>query len=167
MSLTLILMRHAKSSWDNPEQDDFERPLNRVGRAAAPKIADWLIGQGYLPDTVLVSGARRTIETWEHMAGVMPETAMMESNPALYLSGPDVMLNVLRNQSAPSLMMIAHNPGIAAFAARIVEASPDHPKFVTYPTAATTVIEFDMASWRDVNWSTGQVQSFVVPKELT
>lgn len=167
MPLTLILMRHAKSAWNDPALDDFDRTLNPRGRAAAPAIAEWLVGKGYLPDTVLVSGARRTVETWERMAPVMPETATMESNPALYLAGPDIMLNVLKAQTAPTVAIIGHNPGIAEFAERIGKTQPQHPDFQRYPTAATSVIRFDIETWSKVDWFTGEFLDFIVPRDLT
>ena len=166
MTLTLILTRHAKSAWDDPSLDDFERPLNGRGRSSALKLGKWLVAEGYLPDTVLVSGARRTVETWSRMAQVMPKTATMESVPVLYLSTSDIMMNVLKARHAPVIMVIAHNPGIADFARRIVAEPPDHEKFDKYPTGATTVLEFDAARWSDIGWGTGRVRDFVVPREL-
>ncbi|MDA8585907.1 histidine phosphatase family protein [Rhodobacteraceae bacterium] len=166
MSLTLVLMRHAKSTWDDPTMDDSQRGLNARGRIAAPAIANWLVAKGYLPDTVLVSSARRTVETWERMAAIMPETATMESNPALYLASPDIILNVVKNQTSPVIMLIAHNPGIAEFAERILQAKPDHPKFARHPTAATTIIEFDAPNWDTINWQQGRAIDFVVPSDL-
>ena len=166
MSLTLILMRHAKSAWSDPSVDDFERQLNDRGRRSAPLIAEWLIGKGYLPDTVVVSGARRTVETWDRMTSRMPETATMESSPALYLAGPDIILNVLKSQKAPSVMLICHNPGIAEFAEEIVKTQSKHPDFARYPTAATTVIEFDAESWSDISWGSGTLLEVVVPRDL-
>ena len=166
MTLTLILTRHAKSAWDDPALDDFERPLNGRGRSSALKIGQWLAGQGYLPDTVLVSGARRTVETWSRMASVMPSTATMESVPALYHASADTILNVLRARNSPAIMLIAHNPGIAEFASRILDALPDHEKFASYPTCATSVIEFDAPAWRDIGWGQGRLADFVVPREL-
>lgn len=165
MTLTLILTRHAKSDWSQG-LDDFERPLNRRGRQAAPTIAEWLIGRGYLPDVVLVSGARRTVETWEKMAGLMPETATMESVPALYHASAGTILTVLHSQTAPTVMLIGHNPGIAVFAQQIANASPDHAKFAQYPSAATTVFRFSTDTWRDIDWGTGEVLDFVVPRDL-
>ncbi len=166
MPLTLILMRHAKSDWGDPGQDDFDRPLNGRGRKSAPAIAGWLAGKGYLPDVVLVSGARRTVETWERMAGRLPETAVMESVPALYLSDPLVILGVLRAQKAPTVMMIGHNPGFGIVAAQLSARPPSHPKFEQYPTAATTVLEFEGDSWADVQPGTGTVLDFTVPRDL-
>ena len=166
MDLTLILMRHAKSSWDDPAQDDFDRPLNGRGRRSAPAIAEWLVDKGHLPDIVLVSGARRTVETWERMAATMPETATMQSAPALYLAGPETILNVLKSQNAPVVMMIGHNPGFAEFAAEMADTPPDHPKFAQYPTAATTVLTFAAPSWADVEPRTGTLAAFTVPRDL-
>ncbi len=166
MPLTLILTRHAKSDWGNPDQDDFDRPLNGRGRKSAPAIGAWLAQQGYLPDVVIVSGARRTVETWERMASHLPETAIMESAPALYLAAPQIILGVLRSQNVPTIMMIGHNPGFGALAHALVKTPPNHPKFRQYPTAATTVMEFSATDWADVNPNQGQLLDFVVPREL-
>lgn len=62
--------------------------------------------------------------------------------------------------------MICHNPGIAAFAARIVVDPPDHPKSQTYPTAATAILSFEAESWSQVGWGEGTVVDFAVPREL-
>ena len=166
MTLTLILMRHAKSSWTDPTQDDFDRSLNERGRQSAPAIAKWLAREGHLPEAVLVSSARRTVETWERMAPHLPETATMESSPALYLATADTMLNVLKAQTARSVMVVAHNPGIGEFAGLIAKVPPKHPDFRRYPTAATAVIEFKASSWSDIAWQSGRVVSFTVPKDL-
>ncbi len=166
MSLTLILTRHAKSAWDDPTQDDFDRPLNGRGRRSAPAIGAWLAEKGYLPDVVLVSGARRTVETWERMASKLPRTAVMESAPALYLAEPQIILGVLRSQTVPTVMMIGHNPGFAHLAGALAKTAPPHPKFQQYPTAATTVFEFEEAAWADVAPRTGKVLDFVVPRDL-
>lgn len=166
MALTLILVRHAKSSWDDPLQDDFDRPLNGRGRKSARAIAEWLARQGYLPDVVLVSGARRTVETWQRMAMKFPETAVMESVPALYLAEPKVILDVLRTQTAPTVMLIGHNPGFGFLATSLATTLPAHPKFAQYPTAATTVFSFSAESWAEVEPGTGQVADFMVPRDL-
>lgn len=166
MPLTLILMRHAKSAWSDPGLDDFDRTLNGRGRTSAVAIGDWLVRRGHLPDSVVVSGARRTVETWSRMAKAMPKTATMRSDPALYLASAETILAVLRAQTDRSVMLIGHNPGIGEFASRIVAAVPDHPRYRDYPTAATTVMTFDADSWREIGWGEGHVVDFVVPREL-
>lgn len=166
MPLTLILMRHAKSTWDDPLLSDEERPLNDRGRTAAPLIADWLVENGHLPEKVVTSAAVRTQETWACMAPKMPGDIPAESTPALYLASADTILNVIKTQTAPSLLILCHNPGIADFAERIVKTPPDHKDFRRYPTAATTVITFDAETWQDVTWHSGTATDFTVPRDL-
>lgn len=166
MTLTLILTRHAKSDWGDPNDDDFDRPLNDRGRRSAAAIGAWLLKEGYLADVVLISGARRTVETWEYIAGNLPETTVMTSAPAIYLAGPEVILGVLRNQTAPTVMMIGHNPGFGTLAGMLAANPPTHPKFSQYPTAATTVFEFAQSKWADIRPGRGEVLDFVVPRDL-
>ncbi len=166
MSLKLILMRHAKSSWDNPALDDFDRGLNDRGRASALAIGQWLVNKQHLPEVLQVSSARRTTETWARMAHLVPTSVIVKSNVALYHSSATTILNTVRNETAQCVMVICHNPGIADFADRIARRSHPHPRFHDYPTAATSIIEFSTETWRDVDWGSGDVVDFVIPREL-
>lgn len=166
MSLTLILMRHAKSAWDDPAQEDFDRPLNARGRTSAIALGPWLTEKGYLPDEVIVSGARRTVETWSRMAHGFPATTSMSSNPALYLASADTILGAVKAASLPTIMVIGHNPGIGQFARQIVKEPSSHDKFAQYPTGATSVITFTGSGWQDIDWGKGTLAEFVVPREL-
>ena len=162
----LILTRHAKSAWDDPTLDDFDRTLNGRGRKSAVAIGDWLVKNGALPDLVLVSGARRTVETWSRMASAFPATATMQSAPALYHGSASTILNVLRAQTARTIMLIGHNPGIGEFAGQILIQPVNHPRFADYPTAATTLIRFDVGNWSEIGWNCGQPEGFAIPREL-
>lgn len=166
MTLTLILTRHAKSDWDDPLLSDHDRRLNTRGRGDAPKIGAWLTAKGYRPDMALVSSARRTQETWElvsqNLHGAVPMTVV----PELYHAEAGQILRHLRQAGAPRVMIVGHNPGIAEFAHRIVEAPAAHPRFLDYPTGATLVASFRGEDWRNVDWWTGQVVDFVVPRDL-
>ena len=166
MTLTLILTRHAKSAWDDPTQDDFDRTLNGRGRRSAVALGQWLAEAGHLPDDVVVSAAARTVETWSRMAPHLPSTATMKSNPALYLASPDTMLNVIKSESARTLMLIGHNLGIAELASRLVKSPPGDRRFRDYPTGATTVMHFEAEGWNDVGPGQGVVSDFVVPRDL-
>lgn len=163
MTRTLILTRHAKSSWDDPQQPDFARPLNKRGRAAAPVIGQWLIDNAYLPQEVICSSAARTRETWDRMG---LETDDLRLEDALYHAPPSSMLTVLRAAHAPCVLMLGHNPGIAEFASMLAKAPAAHPRFHDYPTCATTVLTFDIESWQDVTANCGTVRDFVIPREL-
>ncbi len=158
----LILIRHAKSSWDDPTAQDIDRPLNARGRRSALALGDWLASRGYEPEEVLCSTAARTRETWDQIA-----LATLEVRPnvryeqRLYHASPDQMLAVLRTANAPTVMMLGHNPGIAELAAQLPARPPLDPEFRSYPTAATLVLDFQTDSWRDVQMGQGSVLDFV------
>ena len=162
----LILTRHAKSSWDDPLTPDHDRPLNERGKAAAADLGQWLASRGYVPDQVLCSDAERTRKTWAGLAPALPATPVLELKPALYHAGPDVMMAVLRHAKGDTVMMIGHNPGIAEFAARIVAHAPINPDFARYPTGATLVADFAIADWSEVDFGTGIVDDFMIPREI-
>lgn len=165
MTLTLITMRHAKSDWDDPLQEDIDRPLSERGRAAAPLIGKWIADNGHIPELALVSSAARTIETWELMSNHLPNVAA-EFLPDLYLASPDVMRRTLLNRKERCILLLAHNPGMADLTDKLVAERPNHPKFRTYPTAATTVIEFDTDDWANLGWREGKALNFTVPRDL-
>lgn len=162
----LILTRHTKSSWDDPQTPDHDRPLNERGKAAAADLGQWLASRDFVPGEVLCSDALRTRHTFSGIAPALPGTPLLELKPALYHAGPDVMLAVLRHAHADTVMMIGHNPGIAEFAARLVAHPPVNPEFARYPTGATLVAEFDVADWASVGFGTGVVVDFVIPREI-
>lgn len=162
----LILTRHAKSAWDDPSMADHDRPLNERGKAAAADLGQWLASRDYVPAEVLCSDALRTRKTWSGVAPALPGTPVLELKPALYHAGADVMLAVLRHGTADTVMMIGHNPGIAEFAAKLVNSPPLNPEFHRYPTGATLVVDFTANSWGDVSFGTGVVVDFIVPREI-
>jgi len=160
----LILTRHAKSAWDDPSKLDHERPLNRRGRRAALELGEWLHSRGYEPDEVLCSTAQRTRETWTTAAAAPLEvTPKVSYVDALYHASPDTMLAVLRAATGDCVMMIGHNPGIAAFAALLPAQLPHDPDFLRYPTAATLVVDFDAGSWGGIEPGRGSVLDFFIP----
>ena len=167
MAVTLILTRHAKSAWDDPLLDDFDRPLNDRGIAAAASVGAWLAERGLMPDEVIVSGARRTVETWEGIAPALPKAPTARTDTALYHSSAATMLRVLRTGTGACLMMIGHNPGIADFAGRLARSRPDVGGFDDYPTCATGVFRFPVSRWAEVDWGQADVTGFVVPRDLT
>ena len=158
----LILTRHAKSDWDDPLLADHDRPLNARGRRSARLLGDWLASRGYEPEEVLCSTALRCRQTWDEavaaVLGVLPE---VRHEAALYHAAPEVMLRVLRSARAPTVMMIGHNPGIAAFAAALPARPPLEPEFRSYPTAATLVVDFQAEDWAAVAEGQGDVRDFV------
>ena len=156
-------MRHAKSSWDDPLQSDYDRPLNKRGRRSADALGDWLQGCAYLPDEILCSTAARTCETCDRLRlGDVPTQYL----DGLYMTGPDKMLAALQGAAGATVLMLGHNPGIGDFAQSIVAAPPQHARFADYPTGATLVVAFEDVAWADLRWRSGTVEDFVVPHEL-
>ncbi len=166
MTRTLILTRHAKSSWDDPALEDHDRPLNVRGRRSAEEIGRWLAERGYLPDALLSSTSVRTRETWALISRALQPRIPARWEAALYHAGPQEILDVLRTAEGETVMLLGHNPGIGIAAANLAAAGPGHPRFNDYPTAATTVYRFDIADWAEADWRGGEVVDFVVPREL-
>ncbi|MBQ2261428.1 MAG: histidine phosphatase family protein [Loktanella sp.] len=167
MALTLILIRHAKSSWDDPGADDNARVLNARGRGAAPAIGGWLAAQGYVPDIMLCSDAVRTQETAALIMPHLTPAPDLQILPRLYHASPDSMLDLIQKQTAPVVALIGHNPGIGLLASGLVKRRPAHPRFGDYPTCATAVIRFDSKNWGNVAPRTGNCDDFIVPGDLT
>jgi phosphohistidine phosphatase len=166
MTKRLILTRHAKSSWDNANLPDHERPLNDRGHKAASELGLWLASRGYVPDEVICSDALRTRETWNGIAPALPSAAEPRFTDKLYQAGADVMLAMLKHATGNTVLMLGHNPGIAEFAQRLVARAPLNPEFLRYPTAATLVVEFPIDNWADLVTGTGAADDFIVPKEI-
>jgi phosphohistidine phosphatase len=112
MPLQLIVMRHAKSSWKNPDQTDHERPLNGRGRKAAPAIAAALARQGWIPDLVLSSDSLRTRQTWQAMEDTL-ETDHVVFTRDLYHAGFAQAGAELASHGngASCVLLLGHNPG--------------------------------------------------------
>lgn len=163
MVLRLILTRHAKSSWDDLRQSDHDRPLNKRGRASAQAVGHWMRDQSFVPQTTLCSTAARTRETLALLALDAP----VEFDEGLYHCSADTMRAKLTQQTAQAVLMVGHNPSIAELAERLAHEMPRHPRFLDYPTCATTVLEFDADSWQEVQYSAGTIKAFVVPRELS
>lgn len=166
MPRKLILIRHAKSAWDDPSAEDHARVLNDRGRESAHAIGRWLAERGHVPDQVLSSDSARTRETVERVLAEVPGTPEVSFLRGLYLPEPRTMLQVLRQASRQTVALVAHNPGTAMFAESILEAPPEHPRFFDFPTAGTLVAEFDFEDWSAAEWGTGRALDFVVPRDL-
>src|SRR5277367_7059969 len=109
----LLLLRHAKAIAGTTKSGDHGRPLNERGKLDAPRMGIAMQHKRYLPDRVLCSTAKRTLETWEHVAPELdnaPETEIVE---ALYLAPWRVIAGTVRGigASANTVLVLGHNPG--------------------------------------------------------
>lgn len=171
MPKRLILLRHAKSAWDNPSVADFERPLSSRGRKAAPVVGAWLARRGLVPGLVLCSSARRAAETLDLASAGWQTKPTVRKLKTLYLAMPREMLKRVQtsgNEFA-SVMLVGHNPGIADLANWLTndgDAGARGALSRKFPTGAVAVIDFDVEDWKDVDADTGRLIEFVTPKQI-
>lgn len=171
----LILLRHAKSAWDDVTLDDKARPLNARGRRDAPRMGAWLASQNIKPDLVLVSTAVRTRETWLLFSPALsagdrgaPKELLRDD---LYHAEAQRIVDVVRATDAAvsTLLLIGHNSGMEEAAALLVGRGKDAVRkamAAKFPTAALAIITFEVGSWRDIAAGTGYLDAFVTPKSL-
>ncbi len=173
MDRRLILMRHAKSSWEAPASKDFDRPLNRRGRDAAPLVGAALAARWLVPDLVLCSPAARTRETLSLILPSLsprPETVFRER---LYLADVDRLLGEIAEVAPPvrKLLVLGHNPGMQELALHLADPSASDAQALRqmeekYPTAAVAAFSFSADDWRDLSPGTGALLAYLTPKAL-
>ncbi len=165
----LILLRHAKA--ERPVGlSDLSRPLAARGRRDAVHVGQYMAQEGLLPDKVIVSPSRRTMETWDGLKGAF-KGLEAESVGALYDASSFRLLTVIRGiaDEAKCLLVIGHNPGMEDLAIQL-SGSGDQPGRKAmrekFPTAALAVIAFDREHWNDIDRAGGRLLRFVVPRSL-
>ena len=144
---TLFLVRHAKSSKDDPTLPDKERPLNDRGMQDAFKIGQRLAKRGVDPDLIVSSPARRALATAEIIAKKLDyKFKDIVVDKRLYESSPDQLLRVIRElgEKPKQVMLFGHNPEFAQLAQRLSR------EITEMPTCAVAEFEFDIKSWSDV-----------------
>jgi phosphohistidine phosphatase len=161
----LLFLRHAKSSWDDPKLADRDRPLSKRGRRAAARMRSAIGELGLMPDVVLVSPSRRTLET---LAALEPwdDAPVVEQIDGLYLATAQQLLTVLRdvNETVRSVMLIGHNPGMHELAVQLSGVS-DGRLAAGFPTAA--LAEFSIGTqWRQLDQAGTRLNRFLTPKDL-
>ena len=121
MTRQLILLRHAKSSWNQPDRSDHDRPLNARGRRQAPQVGAWLQEEDCLPDLVLCSSALRARETLAGVAGAVDWDAQVRIEPDLYGAEPEAVLELVAwlGDQAGCVLVLGHNPGLSLLASRL------------------------------------------------
>jgi phosphohistidine phosphatase len=157
----LILVRHAKSSWNEPGLSDRDRPLNDRGERDAPKMGERLAKEGVKPDVILSSPAVRALATAQIIAGKLDfRRKDIRVDERLYLADADDLLEVIRelDDEAKRVMLVGHNPGLADLAHRCSSTISD------MPTCAVAMFGFDAKSWADVGDGSPATATLLTPK---
>lgn len=158
----LYLLRHAKSSWDDPELKDFERPLNSRGLGDIPIIAQRFTSRQSKVDCIVCSPATRTKTTARLFAEAIGYSGgEIVSNPELYFAGVGMFLKAakLMDATCESAMLVGHNPAITDFANAMTGADIDN-----IPTSGLVQISLDIDSWAEAALGAGTLLEFDYPK---
>ena len=169
--LTLSLFRHAKSSWANPGQQDFDRPLNERGLDAAPRMGAFMAENAIVPDLVLCSPSVRTRQTLDLVLPHFSAKPIIFYEDTLYLASASTLIKRVRKLDADiqHAMIVAHDPGLHRLAMELPgSGDPDMLQTLAqkFPTAGLAVIVFEGRSWSRVKPGGGQLKVFMTPKRL-
>ena len=167
---TLLLLRHAKSSWDEAGFRDHDRPLSARGIRAAERMGRHFAECGHDPARVLCSSSQRTRETLARLRSGFRREPRVDVLEDLYLADPAELLRQIAAvpDPEPSLLVIAHNPGVGMLASQLAvdgDAQERSRMKRKYPTGALAVLSLSIEVWRHADRG-GRLLEFAVPREL-
>ena len=160
---TLLILRHAKSSWKDTSLADHDRPLNKRGKQDAPRIGELLQEQELIPDRIISSTAKRARNTAKAVAKVCHCEGRVELTPEFYHAGPGSYLAVLQNvpDDNQRVMVVGHNPGMEALVTHLTG------RMETMPTAALAHVELPIEKWADLDYEVqGELLDLWRPKAI-
>lgn len=167
----LYLLRHAKSSWDDPDLDDFDRPLNKRGRKSAKAMAAFFRDSGLAPETILCSPAKRTRETLKYLTPVLG-AAPVQLDRRIYEASYQTLLLCLAElpSDVGSVLLIGHNPGLERLALYLMSDQGHGPGAARlidkYPTGSLAVLSAPAAAWDGLQVGSCRLDDFVRPADL-
>ena len=161
---TLYIVRHAKSSWDNPGLEDHQRPLLEKGKKRTRYVVDYLLNANTHIDLIVSSHAVRAHDTARIFANALhyPADRIIISKN-LYFGHPDSFFDIFYDLSddIDSLMLVGHNPGFTTFANYFLDKPIDN-----LPTSGVGCITFEMDSWETIHDSKRKTKFVVSPRQL-
>ena len=163
------MLRHAKSSWDDPGLNDADRPLAPRGRRDARRLAAYLQREPIRPRLVLCSTALRTRGTLAAILRTIEGDVQISVEDALYAAGLEQLLTRLRAvpETVPSVLLIGHNPGLHELVLNLATPDSDLGQLkVNLPTTALVTLEITAAGWQQLVEGEHQLASCFVPRDL-
>ncbi|PCJ23875.1 MAG: phosphohistidine phosphatase [SAR86 cluster bacterium] len=160
---TLFLLRHAKSSWDDPDLKDFERPLAERGLGDIPVMAERILSRKKSLDSITCSPALRTKSTAQLLAAQLKFPAdEIGSNPELYFAGSSMFLKAasLVDEHCESAMLVGHNPAITDFVNEMANAEIEN-----IPTCGLVELSLPIENWSDIQFGSATLVDFDYPKK--
>jgi len=168
---TLLLLRHAKSSWKDPALRDFDRPLNKRGKAACRIMARYFTDEEIRPDLVICSGAERAQATLHGILDALDPEVTLSIEGGLYHASTGTLLSRLQEvpDDVDTVMMIGHNQATEDFADALADgtmAAIEDDMRAKFPTAAMATLMAPIDSWADAALGGFRLVSFVRPRDV-
>jgi phosphohistidine phosphatase len=159
---TLLLLRHAKSSWKQPGLHDHDRPLNKRGKREAPKVGKYLKDNDLTPDLIISSTARRAKDTAQAVVDESGYAGQIDFYQDLYLSDTSCYLDILHclSDEVKRVLVVGHNPDLEELLTLLTDVT-EH-----LTTATLAHVDLPISRWEDLNEATdGRLQNIWVPRE--
>jgi len=167
----IFLLRHAKSSWDDPSLEDIERPLNKRGRRAAKAMADHLKKKNIAPQVVLCSTSVRTRQTLDLLLPVLGDAEILYDD-RIYDAAPQTLLARLKELPAECgcVLIIGHNPGLERLALGLADGKGSTKALAKlaekYPTGSLAGLSCASEDWESMEAAGCRLESFICPSDL-
>lgn len=161
----LLIVRHAKSSWDDASLRDFDRPLNKRGSRDVPDMGKRLSAQGLIPDQIISSPANRAITTARGIAKELGYAlSAIHEEPDLYHAGTYTIREIISktDNNVNTLMIFGHNPGFTDLIVRLSDLN-----LYNLPTCAACGVAFDFESWEEILDKRGKKFYYDYPKSIS
>ncbi len=161
----VALLRHGKSTWDDPSRADHDRPLAPRGREASRRIAGWVAVHGVRPELVLCSTATRARATLDLIHGALGSPPL-ELEEGLYHASAADLLTRLRAvpETVAHVLLVGHNPGLHDLLDLL--AAPGSHDVEAFPTGALAILELDVGAWRDAGPGCASLTALALPRSL-
>ncbi|QOI97438.1 MAG: histidine phosphatase family protein [Flammeovirgaceae bacterium] len=159
---TLYIVRHAKSSWDDPLQNDFDRPLNDRGKRDAPRMGKRLKERSINPGLLLSSPAKRALATAKRIGREIGyDEEKIKTDKRLYHADSETILDITQNlnNKYDAVMLFGHNPGLTDFVNEVMHANLDN-----LPTCGVVAARFLTDTWKDIETGNSELLFIDFPK---
>jgi phosphohistidine phosphatase len=160
---SILILRHAKSSWKHPELNDHDRPLNKRGKRDAPRMGEFLHNEHLVPELIISSTAKRAFSTARTLANAVGYKGEITLNQSLYAAGPLAYIDVLRELSNEyaRVLMVGHNPGVEQLVKMLTGEEQ------TMSTCSLAHVQLHINSWTEIEYKNrGKLLGIWQPRDL-
>jgi phosphohistidine phosphatase len=160
---SLLILRHAKSSWKHPELPDHDRPLNKRGKRDAPRMGKLLRDENIIPEVIISSTAVRARRTAEALARASAYSGKIILKKSLYAAGPEAYIEAMRSilDDYSIALIVGHNPALE----ELVELLTDETHLM--PTCSLAYVRLSVDNWLDIDsQSRGKLVDIWLPRDL-